>query len=478
MNKFYKKYRIAGNWINIMLLLCVLVPLVALARFNHPLPADDYCYIDTVFKYGWLEAMTFYYTGWTGRYFGILLNHSNPLLFHSFVGFKILSAILLIAFVYALYCLLRQITPTLSRMAHLGFAGVIFFLFVVQMASTAEAFYWMASFVGYTVSNILTMFWLILVMRWYHTDTPTRRILLCSLSALIIACIIGSSETSLLTFILLITGWWGHRLIFHRKVDSLMVVSLFVTVVSCYFFFTAPGNAVRLAGNPMSGNIFFSAFLSFKKLAALSFVWVTRTPLILFSFAWLIVLSRLSEGARNYFNIPVWFAVLLFVGVLAAELFPSYYGVGLEPTPRVINCVYFFFLIGWFYVIGVVFHTFRKAMVSSMDLSLVRYGIFYSVLSLAIVFAFVKSSNVRMIYSDLLKGKAAAYNKEVYQRYDLLINSKEPVVYLPPLRNVPQSIFVLNEDIKTDPKHWWNKCMAGYFGKEAIYMIDTTSEQK
>ena len=83
-----------------------------------------------------------------------------------------------------------------------------------------------------------------------------------------------------------------------------------------------------------------------------------------------------------------------------------------------------------------------------------------------------------MIYTDLLKGKAAAYDKEVFERYALVKNSKEAVVYLPALVNLPESIFVLNEDIKTNPQHWWNKCMAGYFGKEAIYMTEKRSEQK
>ncbi len=478
MNKFYKKYRIAGNWINIMLLLTVLVPLVALSYYNHPSPADDYCFIDTVFKVGWVGGMKAYYLGWTGRYFGIFLNHSNPLLFHSVTGFKVLPVVLLAAFVFALYSLFRHLTPTLSRMAHLGFAGVVFFLFVLQMASVVEAFYWMAAFVTYTVPNILTLFWVVLVLRWYRQDNQSARILPGLLSLLLIFCAIGCSETNLLVVILLLGGWCSYRLIFHRKMDVLMAASVVVAAMSCYFLFASPGNSIRLGGNPMSKDLVFSATSSFKMLLKLTYGWIIRTPLILFSFAWLFVLSRLSEGARNYFAVPVWFAFLLFIGVLASQLFPSYYGVGIDPTPRVINCVYLYFLIGWFYLIGVVFHYVVKGGTSRFDLSMVRYGIFYTFLSLAIVFTFVRSKNVRMIYTDLLKGKAAAYDKEVFERYALVKNSKEAVVYLPALVNLPESIFVLNEDIKTNPQHWWNKCMAGYFGKEAIYMTEKRSEQK
>jgi hypothetical protein len=63
------------------------------------------------------------------------------------------------------------------------------------------------------------------------------------------------------------------------------------------------------------------------------------------------------------------------------------------------------------------------------------------------------------------------YNRENNQRYAAIQNSKEPIVYLQPIENQPLSLFV--EDIKTNRDHWWNKCMAGYFGKEAIIMKES-----
>ena len=472
MNKFYKKYRSFGNQINILLMVSVLLPLLVLSYYNHPSPADDYCYIDTVFKFGWFEAMNYYYSGWTGRYFGIFLNHSNPLLFHSVIGFKILPAILLSALVFALYILFRHLTPTLSRLAHLGFAGVVFFMYILKMSSIAEAFYWMAAFVTYTIPNIFTLFWIVLVMRWYRQDTQPGRILFGSLSGFLIFSIIGSSETNLLVMLLLIGAWWAYRIIFHHKVDGFMIAMLVVAGASCYLFFSSPGNAARLGGNPLSGNIVFSLTSSFTLLGKLSIDWLTHTPILFFTFAWIVVLSRLSTGARNYFSVPVWFAVLLYVGILSAQLFPSYYGVGIEPTMRVINCVYFFFLIGWFYVTGVLFHQFEKrsSVSRTFHLSFPKYVILNVVLVISIGLSFVKSANVKMIYTDLLLGKASAFDRENNERYALLRNSKDDVVYLPAIQMHPNSLFV--EDIKTDPKHWWNRCMAGYFGKKSIIMTE------
>jgi hypothetical protein len=478
MDKFYKKYRIAGNWFNIGLLLSVIVPLLILSYYNHPSPADDYCYIDTVFKYGWVGAMNAYYTGWTGRYFGIFLNHSNPLLWHSVTGFKILPVVLLSALIFSLYNLFRHLTPTLSRLAHLGFAGVIFFLYVLKMSAISEAFYWMAAFVTYTVPNILTLLWIVVVLRWYRQDTQSSKIFIGVLSAFLVFAIIGCSETNLLILIILLGAWWVYQLLFRRTVDVFMIAMLVVAIGSAYFFFSSAGNQARIGGNPLSGNVVFSLVSSFRKLAQLTLEWVFSTPLLFFTPVWFVVLARLSPGARNYFSIPVWYAVLLMIGVLAAQLFPSYYGVGIEPTPRVINCVYLFFLIGWFYVSGVVYHHYHRLYAPGFNVTKLMYVLMYLLIILSSGFSFVKSANTKMIYGDLIRGTAAAYDKEVDHRYALIQNSKDPIVYLPPLKNLPQSIFVLNEDIKTDPKHWWNKCMAGYFGKQAIYMKNDEGGQK
>lgn len=469
MNRFYKKYRTVGNLINMLLVLSVLLPLLALSYFNHPSPADDYCYIDTVFKYSWWEAMNYYYSGWTGRYFGILLNHSNPLLFHSITGFKVIPVVLFAAMLFALYNLFRHLTPTLSRAAHLGFAGVVFFLYILKMASIVEGFYWMAAFVTYTVPNILTLLWVAVVLDWYRQDT--RKVLLAILANLMIFAIIGCSETNLVILVMLLGALWFYRLVFHRKVDGLMISMLIIGVLSVYIFLAAPGNSARLDGNPMSRNIGFSIISSFKQLAILSFPWIFKTPLLIFSLAWVIVLSKISVGARNYFSMPVWFAILLYIGVLAGQIFPSYYGIGIEPSLRAVNCVYLFFLIGWFYVIGVIFHYFHQRYTPNFPLSFLRYGVLYSLLVISIAFSFFRSTNVKMIYSDLLKGRAAAFSRETNERYALIQNSKTRIVYLPPIKTRPMSLYF--DDIKDNRDFLWNKCIAGYFGKEAIIMKET-----
>ncbi len=467
MNNLFRTYRIVGNGVNIALFAGVLVPLVALSCYNHPSAADDYGYIDTVFKYGWLEAMHYYYTGWTGRYFGIFLNHTNPLLFHSVVGFKILPILLVGGLAGALYLLFRQLTPTLSPPAHLGFVGVLLFLYLLKISSVAEAFYWMASFVTYTVPSILTFCWVVVALRWYRLETSRMKLLTSIFAGFLTFAIIGSSETNLLTILLLLAGFYGYRLLFHKKIDGLMIGVGIAAVLGCFLYFSAPGLTVRLGGNPLGGNIPYSIANAFKKLAQLGIGWILGTPLLLFTVAWLGVLSRITIQARMHFAVPFWYVGLLYIGILSAQLFTSYYGIGIDPTAREINCVYLFFLVGWFYTTGVLYHTISQHF---MLPGLPKFGQVICLVALGLwtTYAFYTNSNVRMVYSDWWSGTAAAYNAELYQRYDLIQNSTSPVVYLPAIEHKPQSLFV--DDIKDNKDHWWNKLMAGYYGKEAIYL--------
>jgi hypothetical protein len=474
MNNFYKKYQSYGNWFNILLLLSVLLPLVFLSKYNHPSPADDFCYIDTVFKIGWFDAMDLYYTTWTGRYFGILLNHSNPLLWHSFVGFKILPIILLVGFVACIYALIRQLTPALSKQAHLGFSGVVFFLYILKMASISESFYWMASFVTYTIPNMLTLLWVVAVLKWYNKDQGKGKIGLSLFAGFCMFAVIGSSETNLLIIMLLLAGWWGYRILFQRKLDAFMFAMLGVGLLSSYLYFSSTGNQARISGNPLGGNIPFSLISSFKKLAFLSIEWLTETPILLFSVIWLIILAQLPAAKRKYFMVPGWYSIVVTIGILSAQLFPSYYGVGIEPTPRVINCVYLYFLLGWFYNLGVLFQYIESSIRKLLQWTESKFPYFALFTLIVIGSSFLASRNVRYICMDILKGTAANYSQELDKRYETILASKEQIVYLPTLQHVPLTLYV--DDITTNREHWWNKCLAGYFGKEAIIIKKENDE--
>lgn len=455
---------------NVGLLTAGLVPLLALAFYNHPSPVDDYCYIDTVFKYGYFEAMNYYYTGWTGRYFGILLNHSNPLIIKWAGGFKLLSFLLISGVAGSFYLLIRELLPKWNRLGIVGLTGGILFLFVLKIMSVVEAFYWMAAFVTYTVPNILTLYWLVVLIRWYKLPNGTFQKLTAIWAGFLVFAVIGCSETNLTIMVLLVVGWFGYQLVIHRKWDWFSVFLVGIAALSCYIFFTSPGNAQRLGGNPEGRNFTLSALQSLKLLVKLGFDWIFRTPLLVFTILWIAVLPKLIEAEGNnnrYFSVPLWASTLAYLGVLFVQIFPSYYGIGIEPAPRVINSVYLYFLLGWFYNVAVLVQLMHKTNSLGAQKWYLPPSI-KAVLAILILVSALFSQNLRMVYGDWLRGRAAAYDVELKERYVYIEKTPGDTVYVTALKSKPKSLFL--DDANPDPKHWWSKCMGGYFGKKAVVL--------
>lgn len=460
---------------NVGLLTVGLVPLLALAFYNHPSPVDDYCYIDTVFKYGYFEAMNYYYTGWTGRYFGILLNHSNPLIIKWSGGFKLLSFLLISGLAGSFYLLIRELLPKWNRLGIVGLTGGILFLFVLKIMSVVEAFYWMAAFVTYTVPNILTLYWLVVMIRWYQLPNGTLQKLTAIWAGFLVFAVIGCSETNLTIMVLLVAGWFGYQLVIHRKWDWFSVFLVGVAAISCYIFFTSPGNAQRLGGNPEGRNFTLSTLQSLKLLVKLGFDWVFRTPLLVFTILWIAVLPKLIEAEGNnnrYFSVPLWASALAYLGVLFVQIFPSYYGIGIEPAPRVINSVYLYFLLGWFYNVAVLVQWLHKTNSLGAQKWYLPPSI-KAVLAMLILVSALFSQNLRMVYGDWLRGRASAYDIELKERYAYIEKTPGDTVYVAALKSKPKSL--LMDDANVDPKHWWSKCMGGYFGKKAVVLKNEES---
>jgi hypothetical protein len=307
------------NYFGIGLLVFALVPLLALAFYNHPSVVDDFCYIDTVFKYGYFEAMHHYYTGWTGRYFGILLNHSNPLIWHWYAGFKVLAVLVILGLLGSIYWLISVILPEANRLQKWGMTGVVWFLFVLKMASAAEAFYWMAAVVTYTIPNALT-FCLLAVMVSYFKTTGMSQKLTAIFAAFLVFATIGSSESNLIITTILLASWLGYRLIFDRKLDRLGLWLVLVAVFCFYLVFSSEGNANRIAGNPGSQKVLLSAGQSLQKLAEYWVFYVLldlffktkHTPLPFSIFCRAILGERfgvawLDVGANVYFLLRHWY---------------------------------------------------------------------------------------------------------------------------------------------------------------------------
>lgn len=448
--------------------LAVFVPLFILSFFNHPSAADDYCFADTAVREGFWQAQKFYYDYWTGRYFSNFLVHGNPLVWGWYNGFRLIPALAMTGLLASVYSLTGELLRGQRKQTIWFVTALLFFMMMVVQQSTVEAFFWTAAVASYTVPTAFTFYLVAVMIRWYRLPTGgLLRPLTMVWASFLVFAIVGSGETNLILLVLLLLAMAGYRLLFQRKLDLFLAGLVVVSLVSSWLLFRAPGNAVRMGGNPHSGDFVASFIGSMGWLAKSMGTLLLTTPLLPLSLLFLPLALRLVRSdspVQHLFRLPAWLVSLAYVGLLAAMIFPSYYGIGLPPAFRTMNVFYDVALAGWFFILTVWVHTLVQT--GRLSTESIRLPIWAPALAgVWMLGSLVMSRPIRLVYNDLLRGHATTYNREMNIRRNQLLQPAE-VLQVQPISVYPPSLFV--EDLNTNPEHLWNRCQAGYYKHKTI----------
>jgi hypothetical protein len=94
-----------------------------------------------------------------------------------------------------------------------------------------------------------------------------------------------------------------------------------------------------------------------------------------------------------------------------------------------------------------------------------------SQISLLVVFLTLLffNQNSKQFYEEWRFGKAKKYANENAKRFDLILTSRNQQVKIPPIENKNTMFFM--EELSTDPKHLWCKCIANYYGKTEVQLL-------
>ena len=77
--------------------------------------------------------------------------------------------------------------------------------------------------------------------------------------------------------------------------------------------------------------------------------------------------------------------------------------------------------------------------------------------------------NSKQFYEEWRFDKAKKYANENAKRFDLILTSRNQQVKIPPIENKNTMFFM--EELSTDPKHLWCKCIANYYGKTEVQLL-------
>lgn len=456
----------------------ILVPLVALALYNHPSPTDDYCFADTSLRYGFWQAQQIYYNGWSGRYFHNFLVHSNPLVFDWYGGFKVYPVIFLTVMLLCFYALASQLVHrSFGTGIKLALASGLFIGFVVTIPGIAAYFYWYPGFATYGLSSVLFLLLLATLIAHQRQGYTWQSSYLLA-ETLLILVIVGSSEMAMVLVMsalcLLAFAEWLQR----RRLSATTLLLLGIGAVACYFLLTAPGNAIRMGGNPNSSNIpltLTSSLLYMGKYIIRQLVSTPWVPLSLLYLpvAWQLVRSQDSPGKAGvlppYLRVHPLLATVYGLLTVMALISLHFYGVGVPPIPRLINVVNLTFWLSWLYTLTLWVALLRHRLLPSYWQTYARpVGL---ILFVWVVVAAAFGPMLPVVYGDWLSGRAAQYDREMLGRYALLDQSGDGTVVIAPLTHYPASLFI--EDIHDNPEYLWNRCWANFFHKKTIILSGT-----
>lgn len=454
-----------------LLFLVAVVPLLALAVYNHPSPADDYCFAFMTRDHGFWHGQRAYRDGWSGRYFAIFLFHATPLWAGWLGYFKLMPFALVGLLFHALLSLLGEAFPAAAGRQRATVAAGFVAVYVSQVASLAEAFYWSTAVYVYLLPSILLLYLLTWALRWPRTEYRRLRVPGAVWAAFLVFAVVGSNEMTMLLTGALLGGGAGYELLFRKKFNGWMAFLLLIWAVSAYLMLSAPGNAARLGSNPQGGDAVGAVLKAFETTLTQGVRWLVRSPLLLLTlgFVWFLQKQprfRLTPTLR----IPAWVAVPAWLGVTALMFVPQFYGVGLDlpAPPRVLNLAWFVFLLGLLYLAALgqprlasARPIWGEALFSPLSIVLI---------AVVVGWGFSRSEPIRTMYRDWLRGTARNFDREMTARYAAIRASQGDTMRVAPLQHVPSSLFV--EDLRADPRFLWNTCAAEYFGKKTVVLAE------
>ncbi len=450
------------------MLAALLLPFIILVIYNHP-SADDYCYVvDAAIRGFWLSQWTTY-QNWSGRYISTFLLVSNPLAIGSFLGYKMISFVLLLLTVisssFFVKALLNKKTFDLSVVA-VSFSMVLLYLF--KMPSLTEGFYWLAGAITYQLPNIatLTTVALLLTMRRaekYYKWKVAAAVFLCVM-------ICGGNETSMLEFVYILVALMAFEYASTRSIPKHYYLLLIVSLVAASAILLAPGNAIRAAHFQGEKNIFKALLLAstsgFHRIEDWFF---DVLVLIILFLPFLKQIEIPGSEERKIKPLILFLYPVFIVGILIGGYFPAFWSIGFEPPSRTVNVLYFLFLASSFHY-AVLCVTYVKQ----------KNGVFIAIPVFAqwlLFFLLFRSmaphTHYRTATLDLVSGRAKTYDLEMEMRYLQVKEHEHEDVVFKPLTVIPTSIFFV--DIEAEhPEDWKNLCTRDYFHLKSLNLTKTT----
>jgi len=313
---------------------------------------------------------------------------------------------------------------------------------------------------------MLLMLFSVFYHRIHNSENVQKRNFYIFLSCLSAALIPGTIELAAIIMILYIIILNIYSIFSNKKINWWLILISIITIVCVYFVFASPGNAERSLRYSEKHMFWQSIFTSLTFLIESVASWIFTTPLLVVTILLLPLFFKMLKEypvSDGLLRIKVIYLFLIFGSFLYSSTFVIAWSIGIMPYDRILNFIFFIFLIGWFLI---VISLLSKISIKYDIKSFRIHKLIYIIGVILIVFFLIKENNVTTAYKDLFTGKAKIFNLSVYERYDQIERSSNDSLEIDSIQNVPSSFFF--QDITFDTKKPFNKGYQSYFKKNYI----------
>ena len=414
--------RVQRRWL--LALAAAVLPFLLLACYNYPSIHDDYANSNRIIRLGRVPFIRDLYHNWTGRYTELTLKaYLDPLSYQQTALLSRLQPMaVILLLLLAAYCFFRVLLRGARASVVAGCALLLTVLYLNGFPMAGAALYWFGGYTSYTAGVVASLFafaGMVGLHRYQGSPAAQAGSLLVAAFFSILA--IGAYDVSMMA-----TCWvLGSAVVLAwltKQPGKWWFVVLFgVAMCGALAAVTAPGNHVRAAMEGRNlGQILKSPQVVVIVVKSIYFAltqsisWASSLLLLLGGTLLAALLMRVREtlpfglGRLHPALLALW-----LLGGIGAMIFPSTL-VYQTVWPHSWQCVYFYFMFGWVWLLATVF---------------ARYGAHAAVLRalagatgwrrLALAFLalcfFSNSSNTHLAYLDVA-AKAPEHYARVRQR--------------------------------------------------------------
>ncbi|UOQ55166.1 DUF6056 family protein [Hymenobacter cellulosivorans] len=414
--------RVRGGWL--LALAAAVLPFLLLAYYNYPSIHDDYSNSNRIIRMGRLPFIRELYATWTGRYTELALKaYLDPLSYQQttlLARVQPIAVILLLAL--AAFCFFRLLLQGARTSVVLACALLLTVMYLNGFEMAGAAFYWFGGYTSYTAGVIASLFAFAGMVGIHRYQGRVAIQLLSLISAASFSILaIGAYDVSMMAICWVLGSAVAISWLFKHSAKWWYVALFALAMIGAFVAVTAPGNQVRAA---MAGRDLGQVLKSPQAIVIIvksiyfaltqSISWANSLLLLLGSVLLAGLLTRVRETV--VFNLgrlhPLMLGLWLLAG-LGAMIFPSIL-VYQTVWPHSWQCVYFFFLMGWVWLLATVFARYSAHSEVLRALSSPK-GWRLTALAFFVLCFFGSTSNTHMAYLDVA-AKAPEHYARVRQR--------------------------------------------------------------